>query len=96
MTQHTVSHTRPAPRRRPGARDKWSRTVPLALVILSLIPVIFGSLRLVEIAGGPQVMPTNPRIDEPHPHLWWCTCWARPSTPCSARSSSPPGYAADT
>ena len=63
MAQHTVSHTRPAPRRRPGARDKWSRTVPLALVILSLIPVIFGSLRLVEIAGGPQVMPTNPRID---------------------------------
>ena len=39
------------------------RIVPLALIVLSLIPVISGSLRLVEIAGGPQLMPTNPRID---------------------------------
>ena len=38
-------------------------SVPLALVVLSLIPVIAGSLRLLEIAGGPQLMPTNPRID---------------------------------
>jgi uncharacterized membrane protein len=59
MTQHTVQHTRPAPRRRPSVRDKSSWTVPLAL---SLIPVISGSLRLLEVAGGPQLMPTNPRI----------------------------------
>jgi uncharacterized membrane protein len=63
MTQHTVSHTRPAPQRRPGARDKSSWPVPVALVVLSLIPVIAGSLRLLEIAGGPQLLPTNPRID---------------------------------
>jgi hypothetical protein len=62
MTQHTLSHTRPAPQRRPGVRDKSSWSVPLVLVVLSLIPVISGSLRLVEIAGGPQLMPTNPRI----------------------------------
>lgn len=37
--------------------------VPLALVVLSLIPVISGSLRLIEAAGGPQLMPVNPRID---------------------------------
>lgn len=36
--------------------------VPLALVVLSLIPVISGSLRLIEAAGGPQLMPVNPRI----------------------------------
>ena len=36
---------------------------PSALVVLSLIPVVAGSLRLLEIAGGPQLMPTNPRID---------------------------------
>ena len=55
--------TPPARRRRPGARETTSWSVPLALVVLSLIPVISGSLRLVEIAGGPQLMPDNPRID---------------------------------
>jgi uncharacterized membrane protein len=35
----------------------------LALVVLSLFPLVAGSLRLIEIAGGPQVLPTNPRID---------------------------------
>ena len=32
-------------------------------MVLSLIPVISGSLRLLEVAGGPQLMPINPRID---------------------------------
>ena len=63
MTQHTVTHTRPAPQRRLGVRGGSSWHVPLALVVLSLIPVIAGSLRLLEIAGGPQLIPTNPRID---------------------------------
>jgi uncharacterized membrane protein len=63
MTQHTVPQTRPAPKRRPGNRDRSSWSVPVALVALSLIPVISGSLRLVEVAGGPQLMPTNSRID---------------------------------
>jgi hypothetical protein len=63
MTQHTVPHTRAAPQRRPGVRKGSSWRVPLALVVLSLIPVVSGSLRLIEVAGGPQLMPTNPRID---------------------------------
>ena len=63
MTQHTVSHTRPAPQRRLGVRGGSSWHVPLALVVLSLIPVVAGSLRLLEVAGGPQLLPTNPRID---------------------------------
>jgi uncharacterized membrane protein len=37
--------------------------VPAALVVLSAVPVLAGSLRLLEVAGGPQVLPTNPRID---------------------------------
>ncbi|MCW2762010.1 MAG: hypothetical protein JWR85_2211, partial [Marmoricola sp.] len=37
--------------------------VPAALVVLSLVPVTAGSLRLLEIAGGPHILPTNPRID---------------------------------
>ena len=44
-------------------RGGSSWRVPLALVILSLFPLVAGSLRLIEIAGGPQVLPTNPRID---------------------------------
>lgn len=63
MTVHTVSDIRPAPQRRPGVRGGSSWQVPLGLVVLSLIPVISGSLRLIEVAGGPQLMPTNPRID---------------------------------
>jgi uncharacterized membrane protein len=63
MSQHTDQHARPAPQCRPGVRGGSSWQVPLALVVLSLIPVIAGSLRLLEIAGGPQLLPTNPRID---------------------------------
>jgi uncharacterized membrane protein len=37
--------------------------VPGALVILSLFPVVAGSLRLLELAGGPHLLPDNPRID---------------------------------
>lgn len=36
--------------------------VPGALVLLSIIPVVAGSLRLVEVAGGPSLLPANPRI----------------------------------
>jgi hypothetical protein len=32
-------------------------------VVLSVVPVVAGSLRLLEVAGGPQLLPTNPRID---------------------------------
>ena len=44
-------------------RASAARWVPFALVALSLIPVLTGSLRLGELAGGPHVMPPNPRID---------------------------------
>jgi uncharacterized membrane protein len=64
MTQGTVPRpTRPAPPRRAGARDGSSWRVPIGLVVLSLVPVVAGTLRLVEVAGGPQLMPVNPRID---------------------------------
>jgi uncharacterized membrane protein len=36
--------------------------VPFALVALVVVPAIAGSLRLVELAGGPQLIPANPRL----------------------------------
>jgi hypothetical protein len=40
-----------------------SRGVPVALIVLSLLPVIAGLLRVIEIAGGPHLLPANLRID---------------------------------
>jgi uncharacterized membrane protein len=37
--------------------------VPFALVALVLLPLFFGVLRLVELAGGPALMPANPRLN---------------------------------
>lgn len=44
---------------RSGRAAGW---VPFALIALVLLPTVFGSLRLVELAGGPQLMPTEPRF----------------------------------
>ncbi len=46
----------PVRRRRP---DWW---VPLPLLALALIPALFGTFRLVEVFGGPKIMPDNQRI----------------------------------
>jgi len=62
MTLDTTIGTRPE-QRRPGAREGSAWRVATALVALVVIPLVAGSLRLVEVAGGPQLLPTNPRID---------------------------------
>ena len=36
--------------------------VPFALIGLVVVPAIAGSLRLIEVAGGDQLLPANPRI----------------------------------
>ena len=54
--------TRPA-LRRPGSPGGSAWRVPVALVVLSIVPVVAGSLRLLEITRGPQLLPVNPRID---------------------------------
>jgi uncharacterized membrane protein len=45
--------------RRPRSFDRW---VPVLLVALAAIPVTAGTLRLVEVFGGPHHLPANPRI----------------------------------
>lgn len=51
---------RPA-RPRPGARSGWQ--VAVALILLSAIPLTAGTLRLVQLAGGPDLMPADSRFD---------------------------------
>jgi uncharacterized membrane protein len=55
--------TTPAPTRaeraRPGRPARW---VPFALIALVVIPAIFGTLRLIELTGGPQLLPADPRF----------------------------------
>jgi uncharacterized membrane protein len=47
---------------RPTRSTRSIGWVPFALILLVVVPAITGSLRLVEIAGGPHLMPANPRI----------------------------------
>jgi uncharacterized membrane protein len=49
----TVSPTAP--------RRSWP--IPVALVALSAIPVVAGTLRLVQLAGGPEVLPADQRFE---------------------------------
>ena len=44
-----------------GSQRSWP--VPAALIALVVIPVIAGSLRLVQLSGGAATMPSNPRYD---------------------------------
>ena len=49
----------PARRARAGRTAGW---VPVALIALMLIPAVAGSLRLVEVFGGPLLLPANPGL----------------------------------
>ena len=42
------------------SKPEWG--VPAALILLSLIPVLFGALRLAELTGGATVTPQNARF----------------------------------
>ena len=59
--RHETHHSKKGTGTVSAARTSWG--VPAALIVLSRIPVIAGSLRVLEIAGGPHILPPNPRID---------------------------------
>lgn len=48
--------------RKPRARRTASRWVPASLVALSVIPVMGAIGRLIEVLGGPEVLPTDARF----------------------------------
>ena len=67
MSTHTTA--RPTRSARPTG---W---VPFALIALAVIPTVAGSLRLVELAGGPLLLPANPRMTaSPLPVVVHITC----------------------
>jgi len=50
-----------SPRRaRPSRQRSWP--VPMALFLLSAVPLLAGSLRLVQLAGGPALIPADHRF----------------------------------
>jgi uncharacterized membrane protein len=57
MTTQAVSQ--PGPPTRPGRSARW---LPLPLIALVLLPTTFGTLRVIELTGGPQLMPPDPRF----------------------------------
>ena len=46
------------------SKRERSWPVPLALVALSAIPLTAGALRLVQVAGGPTILPADHRFAE--------------------------------
>jgi uncharacterized membrane protein len=52
-----------SPPRTSGTTARRGGWVQVALLALVLVPVVAGSLRLVELAGGPQSLPVNPRAE---------------------------------
>lgn len=47
----------------PGRTSRRSWPVPVALVVLSVIPVVAGIVRIIQLAGGPQLIPADDRFD---------------------------------
>jgi uncharacterized membrane protein len=75
--QHSIASlpTRPG---HPGRQRSWP--IPVALIALSTVPVLAGALRLLQLAGGPAVLPAERRFtDFPLPlvvHIVGATTYA--------------------
>jgi uncharacterized membrane protein len=46
-----------------GRTDRGRWWVQLVLILLFLIPILAGTSRLVELSGGPHILPANPRVN---------------------------------
>lgn len=64
-TQAVATTTRERRGRSQGRSRGRSRgwPVPVGLVALSFVPLAAGTLRLVQVAGGPELLPTDDRFD---------------------------------
>ena len=85
--------TIPNPTRPQSPRPGWP--VPAALAALSAIPLIIGIMRLVQLAGGPELIAAEERFGTfPLPVVLHIL--GPPPTSSSAPSSSCPGSGAAT
>lgn len=46
----------------PATKVSTGWLVSAALIFLSFIPLVAGTLRLIQLAGGPEIIPANPRF----------------------------------
>ena len=59
----------------PARSARSTGWVPFALLALVLVPAVTGTMRLVEVFGGPHLMPANPRLTvSPLPVIVHITC----------------------
>jgi uncharacterized membrane protein len=67
MNNLVAAAHRPAsvPGRTTGRGVGWP--VPAALIALSAIPLVAGTLRLIQLAGGPETIPADDRFGSPAP-----------------------------
>ena len=93
------SRTSGLPGRTPRSPRPRSWLVPIALLMLGVVPVLAGTLRLAQLAGGPALMPADHRFDG-FPLALGCTSSAPsctrswvPSSSCPRSPPSPPGLA---
>ncbi len=56
----TTSSQSARPSGQPPTGAGWA--VPVALILLSAIPLLAGTFRLIQLAGGPEVMPADERF----------------------------------
>ncbi len=78
IQQAAGRRVQPTPAAPPAGRRSWP--VPAALLALSLVPVAAGAVRLVQLAGGPELIPADQRFtDFPLPlvvHIVGATTYA--------------------
>ncbi|QBR91268.1 DUF2306 domain-containing protein [Nocardioides euryhalodurans] len=74
MSQDATALGRSGPRR-PGGRPRSGWGVPAGLLALGTIPVVAGSLRVVELSGGATGLPSDARYDaSPEPVVLHIAC----------------------
>ena len=69
-----------------SGRSDW--LIPAMLIVLSIVPAIFGTARLVELAGGAEITPAN-RGSSQTRSPWLCIFWSSSHTASSAHFSLP-------
>jgi uncharacterized membrane protein len=57
-----IRRTSELPGRSPRQLPRWSWPVPTGLLLLSVVPVLAGLFRVVQLLGGPELIPADPRF----------------------------------